>query len=81
MTQASYPACFIAVGGFEMKPPMSVVRRKLVELHGRGFDSSELRKDGSIKLKCSNCEATAINGIACHEQGCPNSRSQNDEEE
>ena len=24
-------------------------------------------------MKCDQCEVTRINGIACHETGCPNS--------
>lgn len=25
-----------------------------------------------MQLRCSQCQALAINGVACHEQGCPN---------
>jgi hypothetical protein len=25
-------------------------------------------------MKCDQCEMVSINGIACHETGCPNSR-------
>jgi hypothetical protein len=26
------------------------------------------------KLNCDQCEMLSINGVACHETGCPNSR-------
>ena len=36
-----------------------------------GFDRSYETEDG-VRVLCSGCEALVINGIACHEQGCPN---------
>ena len=27
-------------------------------------------------MKCNQCEACMINGIFCHEQGCPNSNKE-----
>ena len=44
---------------------------KLSILHGEGFNESYKHKD-YIRVKCSNCEALVINGIACHEAGCDN---------
>jgi len=44
---------------------------KLSILHGEGFNESYKHK-GYIRVKCSNCEALVINGIACHEAGCDN---------
>lgn len=45
----------------------------LAELEYRGFDSS--RKDGKhISVGCSQCAALVINGIPCHETGCPNAK-------
>lgn len=48
-------------------------------LHARGFDQSyRLERDDSgrftraCRAKCSQCEALVINGVACHETGCPN---------
>lgn len=34
-----------------------------------------------VKLpKCDQCESIVINGLHCHEHGCPNSRSRYDAE-
>ena len=27
-----------------------------------------------VKVSCDQCEMLSINGVACHEHGCPNSR-------
>jgi hypothetical protein len=27
-----------------------------------------------VKLRCDQCEALMINGVFCHETGCPNSK-------
>ena len=41
------------------------------DLKRRGFDLSE--HDGrSLRVRCSQCEVMVINGVACHERGCPN---------
>lgn len=29
-----------------------------------------------ISLRCDSCEMTTINGMACHETGCPGARSE-----
>ena len=43
----------------------------LQQLHDRGFDLSEA--DGKHhRVRCSRCAADVINGVPCHEQGCPN---------
>lgn len=48
-------------------------------LEQRGFD--RCAEDGyldvetgkfSVSVSCSQCEALVINGVACHEHGCPN---------
>jgi hypothetical protein len=39
---------------------------------GLGFDRAYIIRGGIIKVKCSQCEAATINGIAAHETGCPN---------
>jgi hypothetical protein len=26
----------------------------------------------AVRVRCSQCEAAVINGVACHETGCPN---------
>jgi hypothetical protein len=41
-------------------------------LESRGFDAIS---DGRFaRPKCSACEVAVINGVACHETGCPNAR-------
>lgn len=53
---------------------------QLIErLENRGFDACKFSgpedpgtDDHSVDLGCSQCQATAINGLACHEHGCPN---------
>jgi hypothetical protein len=41
-----------------------------------GFDQSSYdRRCGTWRVRCSQCEASVINGIPCHEHGCPNSLS------
>lgn len=37
----------------------------------RGFDASYLTAEG-VRVKCRQCEVLGINGVACHETGCPN---------
>jgi hypothetical protein len=45
----------------------------LTELFERGFDNSEVDEaDGTVRVKCSACEALVINGTPCHETGCTN---------
>lgn len=45
---------------------------KLDELYQRGFDLSYYLAGGKFKVWCSKCDALVINGVACHETGCPN---------
>lgn len=35
----------------------------------------------SLKFGCNQCEALMINGVFCHETGCPNSRKVWDDED
>ena len=46
----------------------------LAQLRDQGFDLSE-RYARTWRVRCSQCEALVINGIATHETGCPNGRS------
>jgi replicative superfamily II helicase len=47
----------------------------LQSLRRRGFDRSEYdRSRGTHHVRCSQCEALVINGVACHEAGCPNEK-------
>ena len=40
-----------------------------------GFDDSfHIPFTKTYKIRCSCCAALAINGVACHETGCPNQR-------
>lgn len=39
----------------------------------QGFDRTYASDDGvGVRVGCSQCQASVINGIACHETGCPN---------
>lgn len=43
------------------------------QLHARGFDLSHpVPFQRGATVACSQCEALCINGIPCHETGCPN---------
>ena len=42
-------------------------------LEARGFDACAETEDG-VRVRCSQCAALVINGVACHETGCPNAR-------
>lgn len=45
------------------------------KLRQRGFDQTTYdRRTGYYRPRCSQCQALVINGVACHETGCPNSR-------
>ena len=48
----------------------------LRNLRARGFDESRLASKpgerGVYRPKCSRCEVLVIQGLACHETGCPN---------
>ena len=45
-------------------------------LRRQGFDESYYNPSTkTTRLKCSQCQALAINGIATHERGCPNQPS------
>lgn len=42
----------------------------LEQLIGLGFDRS-YEDDEGLHMRCSQCEALAIQGVPCHEHGCP----------
>ena len=50
-----------------VKSTRTIVR----QLKQEGFDNTYASK-GVISPRCSQCEALVINGMACHETGCPN---------
>lgn len=47
---------------------------KLIDsLESQGFDTcTPGNYSGVVNVGCSQCEASVINGVACHETGCPN---------
>ena len=48
---------------------------RLDRIQADGFDVSYLTDGGGLRVRCSQCEALVINGVACHETGCPNRAS------
>jgi radical SAM protein with 4Fe4S-binding SPASM domain len=49
------------------------------DLHESGFDQSYEREDGTLRVRCSRCEALVICGTPCHETNCPNSKFSGEE--
>jgi hypothetical protein len=52
-------------------------QRGVDALKARGFDQTELVKvngEPRTRVRCSSCAVAIINGLACHETGCPNAR-------
>lgn len=48
---------------------------QVARLRAMGFDLSQPKsKGGTIRVSCSQCDAKVINGVACHEHGCPNKK-------
>ena len=48
---------------------------KLQTLFSLGFDlSKHVPFTRRFTVRCSQCAALAINGVPCHETGCPNQR-------
>lgn len=42
-------------------------------LRRQGFDQGRYdRETGGYRVGCSQCAALVINGVPCHETGCPN---------
>lgn len=56
---------------------MSESSRRMAELKRKGFDRSAtvFGRPNLLTPRCSQCEALVINGVACHERGCPNAKS------
>lgn len=46
----------------------------LRELEAHGFDRSAELQDspGKYRVRCSECDALVVQGVATHERGCPN---------
>lgn len=50
-----------------------MARGIVARLVARGFDRSRaIPFESGARIGCSQCAALAINGVACHETGCPN---------
>ena len=48
-------------------------KSKVQQLRDRGFDEAYYKPgSGTWKVQCSQCVAAVINGMPCHETGCPN---------
>ena len=45
-----------------------------VRLKRRGFDLTKSSAADGVRPRCSQCQVTVIQGVATHEQGCPNAR-------
>lgn len=61
------------------------VKSKVAKLTQRlreqqGFDASYVSSDGYARVKCSQCEALVINGMATHETGCQNTPRDDDDD-
>lgn len=56
-----------------IQPARKPRRNLLQSLRRQGFDDSYRSDSGGYRVRCSQCEAIVINGMACHETGCPNS--------
>jgi hypothetical protein len=51
-------------------------------IRDQGFDQSRVSSDrNGVAVRCSQCEAMVINGVPCHEQGCPNAKMRHEEDE
>jgi hypothetical protein len=48
------------------------IRDRINEFLARGFDQTK-RVGTKVLVSCSQCQATRINGVYCHEVGCMNS--------
>lgn len=50
-------------------------RETLDKLELDGFDQcevDEIHDEMTVSVGCSQCEALVLNGVPCHELGCPN---------
>jgi hypothetical protein len=54
------------------KTPDKPKRYPLADLRRRGFDACRPLGGGRYRVRCSQCSAIVINGVACHESGCLN---------
>lgn len=48
---------------------------QLYQLRLHGFDASKHKPfTSNFYVRCSQCQAMCINGVATHEHGCPNAK-------
>jgi hypothetical protein len=61
---------------------MTVEQRARINTQCRnlGFDRTTRSEDG-VCPRCSQCEVLVIQGVPCHETGCPNARKSRESEE
>jgi len=55
-------------------------QEQLEALQAIGFDGSYITESKDIRIRCSQCDALVIQGIPCHEVGCPNVVKDDDED-
>jgi hypothetical protein len=50
----------------------------LQKLEALGFDRSAntFGRENLLSVACSQCQSMVVNGVPCHESGCPNERSE-----
>ena len=48
----------------------------LERLEREGFDNSRVSGAHTVRIGCTACDAIAIQGVACHESGCPNAQKE-----
>jgi len=53
--------------------PKSDAAKLAAKIRRQGFDLT-YTENGSVYPGCSQCVVMVINGTACHEHGCPNTR-------
>jgi len=55
---------------------------RVQRLRDAGFDQSyAIPFERKWRIRCSQCEACSINGVPCHERGCPNVPRDHEEED
>ncbi len=58
---------------------MATMKARIAVLQSMGFDNSYFTRKrtnypATISPRCSQCEVLVIQGVACHETGCPNAK-------
>ncbi len=62
--------------------PMTQHQKDILRsLRKRGFDLSKASSDSprACRVRCSQCQAMVVNGVAIHERGCPNEKHGNED--